>query len=105
MQAILLVARIPRRGTPRCPHVGRPCRVSTDQRALPGPASTVYYLMDSDSDDRRHGICRLQNGFADDCPIRRSARPQGWLVIRLAHVRWKFGILHELFGLLPIVQK
>jgi len=61
--------------------------------------------MDSNSDDRRHGICRPQNGFADDCPIRRSARPRGRLVVRLAHVRRQFGILHELFELLPIVQK
>jgi len=103
MQAILLVARLPRRGSPRCPHVGRPCRVSTDQHDL--PASILYYLVDSNSDVRRNGVCHPQNVFADGCPIRRSARAQGRPVVRLAHIREQFGILHELLELLPIVQK
>ena len=103
MQAILRVACFQRRGAPRCAHVGRPCRVDTDQRALPGPASRIHYLMDSNSDVRRHGICHPQNVFADGCPIRRFERAQGRLVVCLAHVRRQFGILHELLELLPIV--
>ena len=85
MQANLLVARFPRCGAPRRPHVGRPCRVSTDQCAL--PASILYYLMDSNSDVRRHDVCHPQDDFADGCPIWRSPGAQGWHVVRLSHVR------------------
>lgn len=103
MQAVLLAARFPRRSAPRRPHVGRPCRVSTDQRAL--PASILYYLMDSNSDVRRHDVCHPQNGFADGCPIWRSSRAQGRLVVRLSHVCQQFVELLELLELLPLAQK
>jgi hypothetical protein len=47
----------------------------------------LYYLMDSNSDVRRNGVCHPQNGLADGCPIRRSARAQGRHVVRLARIR------------------
>ena len=61
--------------------------------------------MDSDPHHRQHGVCRPQNVFAGGCPRQRSARAQGQFVVHRAHVCEQFVVLHELLGLLRIIQK
>ena len=61
--------------------------------------------MGSDPHHRRHGVCHPPNVFADGCPIRRSERAQERFIVRRAHIREQFGILHELLELLSVGQK
>jgi len=60
--------------------------------------------MGGNSDLRQHGLCRPQNVFAVSRAIRRSARAEGRLVVRLAHVCQRVYVLFELLDHLSIVQ-
>ncbi len=59
--------------------------------------------MGGNPDLRRHGVCYRQDVVANSRPIRRFARAQGGLVVRLAHPLQQFRVLPEHLDHLPYV--
>jgi hypothetical protein len=91
VQTVLLGSRFQRGGAPRPPHVGRPCGFFTDQCAL--PIFSTYDLVECDPHLCQHGVRRRQVVFADGHTIRRSARAEGRILVRVAHVFQQFGVV------------